>query len=167
MGGGGGSYSIGELGLKRLEQSAKDAIQKGSEATKRGVFISFAGEDLDEVNLLRGQAKNANTDLEFVDRSLYQPFNSKDAEYIKRGIRERIRQASVTVVYLTNDSAKSGWVDWEIRESKKQGKGVVAFYKGSIPPSSWPTAISEFGIKPVSWNHDKLMKAIDSASKKR
>ncbi len=167
MGGGGGGYSIREAELKRLEQSAKDAIEKGSEATKRSIFISFAGENLDEVNLLRGQAKNDNTDLEFVDRSLHQPFNSKDAEYIKRGIRERIRQSSVTVVYLTNDSAKSGWVNWEIRESKEQGKGVVAFYKGDTPPSKLPSAISEFGVKPVSWSHDNLMKAIDSASKKR
>jgi len=41
------------------------------------------------VNLLRGQARNENSDLEFSDWSLSEPFDSKNAEYIKRGIRER------------------------------------------------------------------------------
>ena len=78
-----------------------------------------------KVNLLRGQAKNENSNIEFNDYSLKAPFNSKDADYIKRGIREQIRQSSVTVVYLSDKTADSEWVDWEIQESIAMGKGVA------------------------------------------
>lgn len=52
----GGSSSGGwsRLGdVKSLEQKAKAALNEG----KRNVFISFATEDMDEVNLLRAQTK--------------------------------------------------------------------------------------------------------------
>jgi len=50
---------------------------KDTEPTKRNVFISFVAEDLNEVNLLRGQARNENSDLEFSDWSLSEPFDSR------------------------------------------------------------------------------------------
>lgn len=164
MGGGGSWDSLSPEQLKKLEDTAKKSIRE-TEPAKRSVFISFAGEDLDEVNLLRGQAKNDNTDLEFIDRSIKEPFDSKNKEYIQRGIRERIKQSSVLLCYLTNDAAKSQWVDWEIREAKALGKGVLAMYKGDSPPANLPLAIKEFKIKLVPWNHEKLSKAIDDVAK--
>jgi hypothetical protein len=165
MGGGGGGSSLTPDELKKLEEIAKKVIKEGAVPKKRSIFISFAGEDLNEVNLLRGQAKNENSDLEFIDRSLQKPFDSKDAEYIKRGIRERIRQSSITVCYLSENTAQSKWVDWEIRESIALGKGVIAMYKGDSPPAKIPSAIKEFKIKLVSWTHKRLSQAIDIAAK--
>lgn len=53
--GGSSSGSWSRLGdVRALEEKAKAALQSG----KRNVFISFATEDMDEVNLLRAQAKN-------------------------------------------------------------------------------------------------------------
>ena len=127
------------------------------------MFISFVEEDLDEVNLLRGQAKNDKSNLEFNDWSLQEPFESDKAEYVKRGIRERIRQASVTVVYVSDKTARSKWVDWEIRESIKLGKGVIAMYKGESPPAALPTAIVENKIPLVPWNHKAISSAIDKS----
>ena len=86
MGGGGSSYSSEDL--DKIERLAKKEIKKAADEVRRNVFISFSNKDLNEVNLLRGQAKNEDNDLEFSDRSLKEPFNSKNAEYIKRGIRE-------------------------------------------------------------------------------
>jgi len=167
MGGGGGGRSLTPDELKKLEETAKKIIKEGIVPKKRSIFISFAGEDLNEVNLLRGQAKNENSDLEFIDRSLQKPFDSKDAEYIKRGIREHIRQSSITVCYLSENTAKSKWVDWEIRESIALGKGVIAMYKGDSLPAKIPSAIKEFKIKLVPWDHKKLSQAIDTAAKKK
>jgi hypothetical protein len=168
MGGsGGGGRGLRRDELKKLEEIARETLRRGAQPEKRSVFISFASEDLDEVNLLRGQAKNEQTDLEFVDRSLKAPFESDNAEYIRRGIRERIKQASVTIVYLTDSSATSKWVDWEIRESARQGKGVIAMYAGEGPPRKLPWAITELGIKPVPWTHRELSSAIEKAAKKR
>ena len=166
MGGGGGGRSLTPEELQRLEQVAKDSLKKASGPAKRNVFLSFAYEDLDEVNLLRGQAKNENSDIEFNDWSLKKPFDSKDAEYIKRGIRERIRQSSITVVYLSEHTASSKWIDWEIRESIALDKGVVAMHKGDTPPRSLPSVIKELNIRVVPWNQQGLAKAIEQEVKK-
>jgi len=165
MGGGGGG-SISRSDLDRLEKKAKETLKDAGD-TGCHVFISFAYEDEDEVNLLRGQAKNKNTDLEFDDFSLKQAVNSENEEYIKKRIRERIDRASVTAVYLTPDSAKSEWVDWEIRESLKRGKGIIGVYKGDAPPAQLPSAFKEYGLKTVKWSHQELMDAIAEAKKNR
>ena len=165
MGGtGGGGRSLRREELKALEEVARSSLREGAQPQKRNVFISFVEEDLTEVNLLRGQARNENSNLEFNDRSLKKPFDSKDAEYIKRGIRERIRQCSVTICYVTENTTKSKWVDWEIRESIRLGKDVIAMHKGDAPPRNLPLAIKEFGIKPIPWSQEVITKAIERAA---
>lgn len=165
--GGGGSRGLSMRELEALEKIAKERIARAAQPEKRSVFISFAGEDLKEVNLLRGQAKKDDSELEFVDRSLKDPFDSKKAEYIRRGIRERIRQASVTVVFVSNSTAQSKWVNWEVEESIRQGKGVIAMHSGESPPTKLPDSINENKIKIVPWKHETLMKEIERAAKKR
>jgi DNA-directed RNA polymerase subunit L len=77
----------------------------------RRVFLSFVQEDLDLVNLFRGQAKNKNTDLEFADYSVQEPYDSTNATYIRSRIRERISAASVTICLIGEDTFRSRWVD--------------------------------------------------------
>jgi hypothetical protein len=153
--------------LKELSQTAKEALSKADEPQRRSVFISFASEDLDEVNLLRGQAKNEKSGFDLIDRSLQEPFDSDRAEYIRQGIRQRINQSSVTLVYLSNATADSKWVDWEIRESVRLGKGVVGVYKGGAAPERLPTALLEIKAKIVPWTHDRIANAIEEASHQR
>ena len=161
MGGSGGGRGLVPDELRTLEQRAKKALKDGDGGGRRNVFISFSSDDIDEVNLLRGQAKNENSNIEFNDWSLKKPFNSEEANYIKRGIRERIRQSSTTVVYLTNNTASSEWVNWEIRESITLGKGVVAMHKGNAPPRRLPKAIVDNKIPVVPWNQKQLARAIE------
>lgn len=164
MGGGGGSYSFSADDLKSLEEKAKEALARREQPEKRNVFISFAYEDIQQVNLLRGQARNENSDIEFNDWSLSEPFDSDRAEYIRAGIRERMNQSSVTLVFVSDNTASSRWVDWEIRESVRLGKGVVAMYSGSMP-TRMPAALAEFGVAPVPWTQSGLAKAIEAAAK--
>jgi hypothetical protein len=161
--GGSGGYLDGR-DLRALEQMAREAL-KVAPVTKRNVFISFAIEDLGEVNLFRAQAQKEDSTLEFNDWSLKEPFDSVNAEYIKRGIRERIKQSSITICYVTENTANSRWVDWEIRESYKLGKKVVAIYKGDKPPRKLPPAVQELKVKTIPWNHEEINRAIDSISK--
>jgi hypothetical protein len=162
MGGGGGTrrraLSLSEL--ERLAKVARDQMRDAAPPEKRNVFVSFAREDLDDVNMLRGQAKNQNNDLDFNDWSVQKPFESKDADYIKRGIRERIRQSSMVLVYISQHSATSKWVDWEIREAIALGKSVVGVYKGDQVPGSLPSVIQEKSIKLIPWKLDLLSKAL-------
>lgn len=146
MGGssGGGPTRIGNV--QSLIEQAKAELRK-----KRNVFISFAHEDMNEVNLLRGQAKNENSPLEFNDWSVSEPYNSERAEYIKQRISERIQQSSVTVVYVTPESAKSPWCAWEVERSIQLGKHVIGTYKGEVNPTGRFDAITANNIKCVPW----------------
>ncbi len=118
--------------------------------TRRNAFISFAYEDINEVTLLRGHAKNERSDIDFADWSVREPFDSDRSDYIRRKITERISQASVTVVYLSEDTPKSSWVKWEVEKSLELGKKVVATYAGDIAPSA-PDFVRSHDIKTVPW----------------
>jgi hypothetical protein len=171
MGGSGGySSSYQPKDVEKLEDIARKEIEKKKEqqdTPRRRVFISFQNEDLNEVNLFRGQAKNENSELDFIDSSIRVPFNSENAEYIKRGIRDRIDQCSVTVVFIGEKTHKSEWVDWEIRESIKRGKGVIAVKSSDDPSLKIPKAIKEYNLKVVPWKHAKIKDAIDEAAVNR
>jgi len=161
-GGGGGGRDLTPEETRRLSEHVAEIIKNAAKA-KKNVFISFAEENLEEVNLLRGQAKNENSDIEFNDWSLKAPFDSNNSEYIRNGIRERIQRCSVTLVYLSPEAAVSKWVDWEIRESLKLGKAVVAMHKGEKAPSGLPSAVSENKVKVVRWSQLELAAAIATA----
>ncbi|MGN7713232.1 TIR domain-containing protein [Agrobacterium radiobacter] len=146
--GGGSSGSWSRLGdIRSLEEKAKQALQGG----KRNVFISFATEDMDEVNLLRAHAKNENSDIEFNDHSVREPYNSDRAAYIKEKIGERIARSSVCVVYVSDTTRQSDWVKWEVEESIRQGKKVVGVYPQGRAPRTNPQWVSDYGIKLVKW----------------
>ncbi len=153
--------------IKSLEDKVKQRLAEAKGDISRHVFISFDHEDLDEVNLLRGQAKNDKLDLHFDDHSVKEPYDSANAEYIKRNIREKIYRCSVTVVYLSEKTASSKWVNWEIEESLKRGKGVIGVYKGDTPPARVPPAFQQNGCKAVKWEHAALTKVIEDASLNR
>lgn len=163
MGGGsGGIFSNSDL--SHLEDVAKKKLSQSSDGN-RHVFITFAHEDLKIVNMLRGQAKNDNIPISFDDYSIKKPFNSEDVDYIKAQIRDQIDRCSVTVVCLTENAANSEWVNWEIKESIKKGKGVIGFYSGDNPPSKFPPDFLAHKCKVVKWSD--LPKAIEDASQKR
>ena len=149
MGGssGGGYSRLGDV--KGLEQKAKEALQGG----RKNVFLSFSVKDIDEVNLVRAHAKNENSDIEFNDRSVREPYDSDRAEYIRSRLKERINQSSTTVVYVSDNTAGSEWVKWEVETSLKLGKRVIAMYKGDQPPANSPTWMKDSRISAVAWKN--------------
>jgi hypothetical protein len=145
-GGGGGWNQLGNISA--LEQKAREALAGG----KRNVFISFATEDINEVNLLRAQAKNENNDIEFNDHSVRAPYDSERAKYIQQKITERINRSSVTVVYVSDKTAASDWVEWEVKTSLELGKKVVAVHAGDRFTGRKPSWLAEKGVKVVPWS---------------
>ena len=126
---------------------------------RRNVFISFTNEDKPMVELLRGQAQKEDSTLEFNDWSLRAPFDSERGDFVRNGIRERIRQASVTLVYVSDHTAKSKWVNWEVEESVKLEKKVVGVYQGEIP-GRLPPAIKKHRIRVIAWTHKGIAKVL-------
>jgi hypothetical protein len=166
MGGGSGG-GLSSSDIKKLEERTKQKLTEAKGDISRHIFLSFDHEDLAYVNLLRGQAKNDKADLQFDDYSVKDPFDSTNADYIKRKIREKIDRCSVTMVYLSDKAALSKWVNWEINESIKRGKCVIGVYNGDKCPANLPSAFHKSGFKVVKWEHAALMKAIDEANTKR
>lgn len=159
MGGGGGSGSSSLGDTRQLEERAKEILQRG-ESGRKNVFISFAYEDIDVVNLLRGQSKNENSDIEFNDLSVQEAFDSARADYIRQKISERINQCSTTVIYLSPHTAISQWVSWEVKKSLELGNRVIATHSGEVPPQPLPEFIEKEKIKVVPWSKlaDELKK---------
>jgi hypothetical protein len=125
----------------------------------RNVFISFTNEDKPMVELLRGQAQKEDSTVDFNDWSLRAPFDSERGDYIRQGIRERIRQASLTLVYVSGHTAKSMWVNWEVEESVKLEKKVVGVYQGEVP-RQLPPAFKKHRIRVIAWSHKGIAKAL-------
>ena len=93
--------------------------------TKRRIFISFDHDDTSQVIGFLGLRQIMDS-FEFYNHKLDYRINSTDVNYIQRVIRENyIRPASVTVVLIGLNTAQSSWVQWEIQESKNQGKGLL------------------------------------------
>ena len=114
-------------------------------------FLSFVEEDLNVVNLFRGQAKSEHVDLEFADYSIKAPFDSTNADYIGRGITNQLRLVSVAVCLYGPTTHTSKWVDWELRKSIQLGKpvmGVCLYGDGRV--RSYPAALE--GRPRVDWN---------------
>jgi hypothetical protein len=155
---GGGSAegpSPGDLKRRRVLARKKRTPEGGS----RNVFISFTNEDKPMVELLRGQAQKEDTTVDFNDWSLRAPFDSERADYVRKGIRERIKQASLTLVYVSDHAARSKWVNWEVEESVKLGKKVVGIYQGEIP-RQLPSAIKKHRIRIIAWSHKGIAKEL-------
>lgn len=163
---GSGGFYGGENDITRLEGVARQELQRESIPERRRVFLSFKHEDEETVRMFRGQAKNENSKLDFIDMGLKVPFDSENAEYIRQGIRARIQQSSVTLVVASEKTHESDWVNWEIRESVKLGKGVVVV-KTNDSIARMPDAVTEHSdkVKIVAWNHKAIMNAIDEAAK--
>lgn len=125
------------------------------------VFLSFVQEDLGLVNLFRGQAKNKNSELEFSDYSIKEPYDSTNAAYIRGKIRERIAAASVTICLIGEKTHKSAWVDWEIRASAEEGNQTFGLRLHSDSARDIaPKALSDLKAKIYNWDIDAIVRAI-------
>jgi hypothetical protein len=125
------------------------------------VFLSFVEEDLDLVNLFRGQAKNKNSSLEFSDYSVKEPYDSTNAAYIRSKIRERIAAASVTICLIGEDTHRSRWVSWEITASDEEKNLLFGVrLHSSATRDTPPKALTDLKRPVYNWDIDAIVKAI-------
>lgn len=120
----------------------------------RRIFISYQHDDKLQAqgfNLLRW---NPNVPVEFVGRHLISPVDSRDPDYIKSKIREQMNGTSLNVVLIGQKTARSKWVDFEIRESIKQGKAILGIRLKGAENAPIPPALLEAGAKVIHWNPD-------------
>lgn len=124
--------------------------------TKKRVFLSFRVEDKNQVQGVRLLAATPKFDLEFYDESVTEPINSKNAEYIKQKIRDKIYRSSVTLCLISKDTYKSDWVNWEIEESLKKGKKVIVMALKGVERAILPRTIKDANLDFWEWDPNLL-----------
>ena len=105
------------------------------------IFISFAIEDENLRDFLRGQSRNTNSPFEFVDMSVKQPWDSQ----WKTKCRTRIRGCDGMISIITRNTKKADGQIWEMNCAIDEGIPLLA----TIP--------NECGYLPVvDWNWEKI-----------
>ena len=123
------------------------------------VFLSFDSDDLDLVNLFRGQAKNENSDLEFADYSVKDPINSENDPYLKQEIKEKIKQSSIVVCLVGESTHRSDWV--ELETGHDLGKCLIGVRLHSNRTDTVPRPLLDHGAEVIDWVIQDVMDAID------
>lgn len=130
---------------------------------KPRIFLSFRGEDRQQVDGLRLLASNPDYDLEFYDESVRVPFDSVNAEYVKQKIREKIRRTTITVCLISELTYTSSWVDWELEESDRKGNRIIAMGLKGVTRAVPPRLIREKNLGWYAWDPAGLASTITRA----
>ena len=88
--------------------------------------------------------------------------NAKNEQYIKQElIKPQMAWAGTVVVLIGKDTAKSDYVNWEIKTAGEMGKRIVGVYLQGAKEEDVPAELNEYGHALVGWNGDKIVRAID------
>ncbi|MFC1560868.1 TIR domain-containing protein [Candidatus Latescibacterota bacterium] len=87
----------------------------------RRVFISFQHKDRHAKELLKAQSGNKHIDLDFNDQSPGRALSSR----WKSRMKNRINNASATVVMIGKDTYRSKAVNWEIEQSRNARNKII------------------------------------------
>jgi hypothetical protein len=110
-----------------------------------------------QVNLLRHQSKSDKFDLEFTDYSVKEPFDEK----WKSQCTEKIKQSSVTVVMIGEETHQRPAVLWEINKSYELGKPVIGVRIHKDKKHKIPGQMVLNNAKVANWNMEEIQKAIE------
>lgn len=129
----------------------------------KNVFISHVHEDDDLLPKLKELIARAGMDVRDGSINSDKPNNAKSDAYIKQKILgPRIQWASTLVVLITNDTADSRWVDWEIEQAVAQGKTVVGVFAQGATDADVPEALGKCGDAAiVGWQGERVVAAIN------
>ena len=101
--------------------------------TKRKAFISYHHDNDQGWYDLFSQWYGETLDL-FTNRSLGEPIDSDDTDYIHRVIREmNITGTSLTIVLCGSETWKRKWIDWEIGTSINKEHALLGIGLATAP----------------------------------
>ena len=127
------------------------------------LFISYRADREGSMykNLLVGWSENSNLnffDVKFEDTSIGISINSENANYIKRRIKEKIKESDKVICIIGENTHTSDWVNWEIETAKELNKPIVA-----IKINKFYTTPSRLYNKEVKWAYSFTYEAIKKA----
>lgn len=131
----------------------------------RRIFISYQGDDRMRAKGFRLLRFNENVEVDFFDRHLLDPVQSRDPDYIKRCINEQMRGTSVTVVLIGSKTHQSEWVDYEIRRTIEEGKGLLGIRLKGREDAITPARLTDGGGEVIDWEPSEFNAAIERAAR--
>lgn len=115
------------------------------------IFVSFAIEDGNLRDMLRGQMRNPRTPIEYVDMSVKKAWDSK----WKTQCRTRVKGCDGMIAIITKNSRKADGQIWEIKCAYEEGVPVYLIYGSqNNRPTLVPSVIS--GKRIYNWTWDNI-----------
>ena len=131
----------------------------------RNVFIPHIHKDDDGLTRVKELVKRHGMTLRDASITSDKPNVANDPDYIKYKIlAPHIRWAGVLVVYISPDTKKSDWVNWEIEYAHKQGKRIVGVWERGAKDCEMPEALDRYGNTVVGWHGESIVDAISGKS---
>lgn len=113
------------------------------------IFISFAIEDSNLRDLLRGQARNNNSPFDYIDMSAKQPWDSA----WKTHCRTRIKGCDGVIAIVTANTPSASGQLWEISCAKEEGIPVLGIYGYSNKAGYIPATCGYVNIVDWTWSN--------------
>lgn len=131
-------------------------------ADTKNIFISHVHEDDDLLPKLKDLISRAGMDVRDGSINSEKPNEAQSEDYIKQKVlAPRIEWASTLVVLMTQDTAGSWWVNWEIEQAVLQGKTVVGVFAQGATDADVPEALGKCGDAAiVGWQGERVVSAI-------
>ena len=131
----------------------------------RNVFISHKHEDDDGLQELKRLVREHGMTWRDYSITADNPNNAHNEDYIKWQIlAPRIRQASCLVVYISEKTRNSEWVNWEIEYAQRLGKRIVGVWARGDRDCDLPEALEDYWDALVGWNGENIIAAISGTS---
>lgn len=129
----------------------------------KNIFVSHQHNDADYIEPFKNLIGRHGIGMR--DSSIYEKKLKNDAhneQYIKQElIKPQMQWAGTVVVLIGKDTAKSDYVNWEIKTAADMGKRIVGVYLQGAREEDIPDALVEYGDNLVGWNGPKIVRAID------
>ena len=129
----------------------------------KNIFISHIHEDDELLPDLKNLIERAGMNVRDASITSEKPNEAHNEQYIKREIlAPRIDWASTLVVLITDDTAQSDYVNFEIQYAIEQGKRVVGVFGRGATDADIPEELGKCGDAAiVGWQGDRVIAAIN------
>ena len=129
----------------------------------KNIFVSHQHNDADKIEDFKRLIGNHGIDMR--DSSIYESKlknNATNEQYIKYElIKPQITWAGTVVVLIGKETAKSDYVNWEIKTAAEMGKRIIGVYLQGATEEDIPAELIEHGHNLVGWNGNRIVRAID------
>lgn len=129
----------------------------------KNIFVSHQHNDADKIESLKNLIGRHGINMH--DSSIYESKlknNAKNEQYIKQElIKPQMSWAGTVVVLIGKETAKSDYVNWEIKTAGNMGKRIVGVFLPGSSNEDIPQEFNEYGHSLVGWNGERIVRAIN------